>query len=153
MHAPPCVFRHCHRIALLCRLAHRKHLHLFPAKRDLSSHWRTPPHYLDTTLLRVSHLHNVASCHHSIRDPHHCTSHRLLCTPAGSRRSGLSRILGPRETLALEHCYNLFESLALGRYCSSCETLTLERCCRPCNTLVLGCRCSRNFHVSSINLC
>jgi len=71
MHAPPCVFCHCHRTASLCRLAHRKHLHLFIAKRDPS------PHCLHTTLLQTSHLHNVESRRHFGHDPH-CMSHHLL---------------------------------------------------------------------------
>ena len=94
MYAPPCVFHHCHRTAPPCRLAHRKHLHLFVAKRDPPLHRRSPPHCLESTLLRASHLHNVVSRHHFGRDPHHFTLHRLLRAPTTSRRSGMSRILG-----------------------------------------------------------
>ena len=128
MHASPCVFRHCHCSAPLFRLAYRKHLHVFTAKRDPLSHWRTPPHCLNTTLLRASHLHNVTSRHHFCRYPHHCTSHRLPRAPAASRKSGLSRILGHRETLTLGHCYRLCEILTLGHYCNPYETLALGRC-------------------------
>ena len=102
MHALPCVFRHCHRIAPLCCLAHCKHLHMFVAKLDLPSHWRTPPHCMDTILLRASHLHNVASIHH------HCMSHRLLRAPAVSHRSGLSRILGYHETCSVWMTWDVF---------------------------------------------
>ena len=139
MHVPPCVFRHCHRTAPPCCLAHCKHLHLFSVKRDPPPYWRTPSHCLDTILLRASHLHNVASRHHSCRDPHHCTSHRLLHTSAVSRKSGLSRILGCRETLAL------------GRRCSPCKTLALERCCRLCETLTLG-RCCSPYETLSLDV-
>jgi len=123
MHVPPCVFCHCHRTALMCRLFHRKHLHLFIAKHDLSSHC------LEKTLLRASHLHNVASRHHFYRNPHHYTSHRLLCVPVASRRSGLSRIMDRRETLALGCRCIPYETLVLEHYCRLCETLALGRCC------------------------
>ena len=151
MHAPPFVFR---RTTPLCCLAHHKHLHLFVVKPNPPPYWRIPPHCLDTTLLRANHLHNVASHHHSCRDPHHYTSHRLLRAPATSRRSGLSRILShhetltlgcrcsPYKTLALWHCCRLCETLTLGCYCSPCETLTLGHCCRLCKTLALGRHCN-----------
>ena len=141
MHAPPYIFCHCHRIAPLCHLAHLKHLHLFAAKHNPPPHWRSLSHCLDTTLLRARHLHNVATRHHSCRDPHYYTSHRLMCAPIASRRSRLLRILSHRETLALERCCSPYETLALGRYC------------RPCETLTLGRRCSWNFQASSINFC
>ena len=72
-----------------------------------------------------------------------------VAPPAVSRRSGLSRILGRRETLALGRCCRPCETLTLGRCCRFCETLALGRYCSPYKTLTLG-RCySRNFHVSS----
>ena len=69
-------------------------------------------------------------------DPHHCTSHRLLCALVASCRSGLSQILCHRETLTLGRRCNPCETLALGRYCHHCKTLALGCCCHHCKTLV-----------------
>ena len=70
-----------------------------------------------------------------------CTMSRVATTPVAThtttrrtaycRRFGVSRILGRRETLPLEHCCNPCEILALGCYCCLYETLALGRYCSP----------------------